>query len=272
MVTLACARGAVSNGRFGAALGRAFFAGAFALPGAALLLRVATVPDLSAQPHPKLSVNACIHGFYAVLDRADETLALQLVSLDGAGARVLQLRLKHSTPQELRAAAAMARAVTRQHGAALIINDDVELALSVGAEGVHLGQTDLPIMAARERVMAHRAALPSAVAAELAPFWIGISTHTPAQVTAACRSGADYIGCGPVFATTTKANPEPVIGLIGLRNACTLATVPVVAIGGISDVQATAIYAAGAHAICAISAVNNAADVAAAGRLLARQF
>ena len=268
-MTLACARGAVSSGRFGAALGRAFFAGAFALPGAAGLLRVATVPDLSAQPHPKLSVNACIRGFYAVLDRVSEGLAHQLVSTEHAGARVMQLRLKGVTPQELRAAAEMARRVTHQHGAALIINDDVELALSIGAQGVHLGQTDMPIMAARERVMAYRAALSTEAAAALASFWIGISTHTPSQVTAACRGGADYIGCGPVFPTTTKANPDPVIGLVGLRGACELATVPVVAIGGVTVQQAAAIYAAGAAAICAISAVNNAADIAAAGRLLA---
>ncbi|MBP9085994.1 MAG: thiamine phosphate synthase [Kofleriaceae bacterium] len=226
--------------------------------------------DLSAQLRPKLSVSTCIRGFYAVLDRDDETLAQQLVSLDHAGARVLQVRLKMASPQQLRATAVMARRITQLHGAALIINDDITLALQIGAEGVHLGQTDIPIMAAREQSMAYRAGLAADVAANLAPFWIGISTHTPSQVINACKAGANYIGCGPVYATTTKTNPDPVIGLQGLQAACRLATVPVVAIGGITAPHATAVYGAGAAAICAISAVNNSADISQAARLFAR--
>lgn len=226
--------------------------------------------DLSAQRRPKLSVITCIHGFYAVLDRDDETLAQRLVSLDHAGARVLQVRLKAASPQNLRAAAFMARRITQLHGAALIINDDITLALEIGAEGVHLGQTDVPIRAAREQAMAYRAGLPAEVAAVLLPFWIGISTHTPNQVITACKAGANYIGCGPVYATATKVNPDPIIGLQGLQAACRLSTVPVVAIGGIATPQATAVYATGAAAICAISAVNNSNDVARTGRGFAR--
>lgn len=259
-------RGALVSGCLGV------FAGADALRADAGLLRVTTVSDLSAQWRPKLSVITCIRGFYAVLDRDDEALAEQLVSLDHAGARVLQVRLKAASPQQLRATAIMARRITQQHGAALIINDDITLALEIGAEGVHLGQTDVPIMAAREQVMAYRAGLSADVAATLAPFWIGISTHTPSQVTSACKAGANYIGCGPVYATTTKANPDPVIGLQGLQGACRLSTVPVVAIGGIAIQHATAVYATGAAAICAISAVNNSTDVTRAGKLFARPF
>jgi thiamine-phosphate pyrophosphorylase len=218
----------------------------------------------------RLSVSMCIRGFYAVLDRDDEALAQQLVSLDHAGARVLQVRLKAASPQQLRATAVMARRITQLHGAALIINDDIKLALEIGAEGVHLGQTDVPIMAAREQIMAYRAGLPAEVAATLQPFWIGISTHSPSQVTNACKAGANYIGCGPVYATTTKANPDPVIGLQGLQGACRLATVPVVAIGGIATQHATAVYATGVAAICAISAVNHSTDIAQAGRRFAR--
>ena len=226
--------------------------------------------DFSAQWRPKLSVTTCIRGFYAVLDRDDETLAQQLVGLDHAGARVLQVRLKAASPQQFRATALMARRLTRLHGAALIINDDVALALEIGAEGVHLGQTDLPIMAAREQIMAYRAGLPAEVAATLLPFWIGISTHTPSQVANACKAGANYIGCGPVYPTATKTNADPVIGLQGLQGACRMATVPVVAIGGITPSNAAAVYASGAAAICAISAVNTSTDVSRAGRLFAR--
>jgi thiamine-phosphate pyrophosphorylase len=133
-------------------------------------------------------------------------------------------------------------------GAALIVNDRLDVALAAGADGVHLGQDDLPIEAARR------------IAGGL---WIGVSTHDVAQVRAACAAGADYLGFGPVFATTTKANPDPVAGLAGLAAACAAAGgVPVVAIGGVTAAAAPAIYRAGARAICAISAVNRAADVA----------
>jgi thiamine-phosphate pyrophosphorylase len=193
-----------------------------------------------------------IRGFYAVLDADDEALARALVG----AARVLQVRIKPPDggpgAAELVRIARMARRVCDAAGAALIVNDRVDVALAAGADGVHLGQTDLPIDAARR----------------CAPgLWIGVSTHDVAQVRAACVAGADYLGFGPVFATTTKANPDPVQGLAGLAAAVRAAAgVPVVAIGGIRPEDVAAIYAAGAHAICAIGAVNRAADVAATAR------
>jgi thiamine-phosphate pyrophosphorylase len=226
------------------------------------------VSDLSAQSRPKLSVNTTIRGFYAVLDRADEDFTRRLVSHEHGGARVLQLRIKPRSPKSLDDVARMAREVTRRYGAALIINDDLELALSVGADGVHLGQEDMSLRDARERVMGYRATLNPAHAQHLPPFWIGISTHNLEQVTAACRGGADYLGFGPVFATLTKKDPDAVVGMDLLRAACAAATVPVVAIGGITAERVPSLYQAGASAICAISAVNNSLDPSFAARLM----
>ncbi len=200
-----------------------------------------------------------VRGFYAVLDRDDEALAHQLVSAQGAGARVLQLRIKPDIPltaNELCRLGRMARVVCDQHGAALIVNDRLDVALACQADGCHLGQDDLPLADAR-----------AALAACGRPLWLGISTHNLEQVRAAVAGGADYLGFGPVFATRTKANPDPVVGVAGLAEAVRAAgSVPVVAIGGIGLEDAAAVYAAGAAAICAISAVNGAEDVAKAGR------
>jgi thiamine-phosphate pyrophosphorylase len=207
-----------------------------------------------------MQVTTAIRGFYAVLDRDDEVLARALLS---AGARVLQLRLKPgpsaatATSTATRAvvqAARMARRVCAEFAAALIINDRFDVALLVGAHGVHLGQHDLPLAAVRAVVGSR--------------LWIGISTHDLAQVTSACAGGADYVGYGPVFQTSTKRNPDPTQGLIALGHAVNMASVPVVAIGGITPSQASAVYATGAAAICAISAVNQAGDITSAARAL----
>lgn len=212
-------------------------------------------------------VSRWLRGFYAVLDRDDEALAEQLVSAGGAGASALQLRIKPDTPVsalELCRIGRMARRICDRHGAALVVNDRLDVALAVGADAVHLGQTDLSLGDAR-----------AALAAAGRPLAIGISTHTLAQVAAAVAGGADYLGYGPVFATRTKANPDPVVGLdgpAGLAAAVRAAgTVPVVAIGGMVPEVAAAVYAAGAAAICAISSVNAAPEVAAAGRAMGRR-
>jgi len=199
-------------------------------------------------------VRDAIRGFYAVLDRDDEALARSLAG----EARVLQVRIKPSAGRcdvaELVRIARMARRVCDDAGAALIVNDRIDVALAAGADGVHLGQTDLPIEAARR------------VSGKL---WIGISTHNVAQVRAACDAGADYLGFGPVFATSTKQHPDPVQGVAGLRAAVAAAgDRPIVAIGGITAANVDDIYCTGAHAICAISAVNEARDP----RNTARQF
>ncbi|MBK7075115.1 MAG: thiamine phosphate synthase [Myxococcales bacterium] len=202
---------------------------------------------------------ARIRGFYAILDADDEGLAAALVDPAGCAAPVLQVRLKHARTSELLAAAQMARRVTRAANALLIVNDRLDVALAADADGVHLGQDDLPLAAAIHALGAARARM-----------LIGVSTHDLAQVAAAVAGGADYLGFGPVFPTATKANPDPVVGVDGLREACARAgQVPVVAIGGVGVGAAGALHAAGAAAACAISAVNAASDPAAAARALA---
>lgn len=199
-----------------------------------------------------------ISGFYAVLDRDDEALARALLA---SGARVLQVRIKPERPAtagQLVRAGRMARRVCTEHGAALVMNDRIDVALAVGADGVHLGQTDLPLAVARS------------IAGRL---WIGISTHDLDQVHAARAAGADYIGYGPVFATSTKRNPDAVQGVAALREAVAAAgEMPVVAIGGITAGHVPELYGAGVAAICAIGAVTGAADVTAAARAFARDI
>lgn len=201
-----------------------------------------------------MSVRDAIRGFYAVIDRDDEALARALV----AEARVLQVRIKPrggpARADDVLRVARMARRVCDDAGAALIVNDRVDVAIAADADGVHLGQTDLPLDEVRR----------------LAPeLWIGLSTHDLAQVRAACEAGADYLGFGPVFATVTKHNPDPVQGLDGLVAAVAAASGrPVVAIGGITAARVGDVYRSGVHAVCAISAVNDAPDP----RDTARQF
>jgi thiamine-phosphate pyrophosphorylase len=198
-------------------------------------------------------------GFYAVLDRDDEQLARTLVG--PGGARVLQVRVKppsagsHRSPgvDDIVRVARMARRVCSAAGACLIVNDRIDIALAVGADGVHLGQTDIPL--------ADACAL---VGTRLA---IGVSTHDLQQVLRAVDLAPAYIAYGPVFATTTKENPDPVQGIPALAAAVKAAgSIPVVAIGGITRHAAAQIYATGAASICAISAVNAAPDVRVAVR------
>jgi thiamine-phosphate pyrophosphorylase len=199
-----------------------------------------------------LGVRAALRaGFYAVLDRDDEQLARSLVG--PGGARVLQVRLKPALPDEVVRVARMARRICDEAGARLVINDRIDIALAVGADGVHLGQTDIPLAAACTLVGTRLA--------------IGISTHDLEQVQRAAQLAPAYIAYGPIFTTTTKQNPDPVQGIDALRIAVKAAgTIPVVAIGGITPTTARQVFAARATSICAISAVNSAPDLAASAR------
>ena len=196
-----------------------------------------------------------LSGFYAVLDREDEDLARMLVG--PGGAKILQVRIKPGEARDIVRVAKLARKICDDAGATLVINDRIDIALAVRADAVHLGQTDL--------------ALPDARAIAGDRLAIGISTHNLPQVEAAVAQRPDYIAYGPIFATSTKQNPDPVQGLDALRIAVEAAgKIPVVAIGGITPSQAADVYASGASSICAISAVNNAPDVVAAARAFAR--
>jgi thiamine-phosphate pyrophosphorylase len=199
-----------------------------------------------------------MRGFYAVVDNPAslaEGRALAEALVRG-GACAIQVRVKRGPA---RAFVELARAVRKVVAEVpLIVNDRLDVALIAGADGVHLGQDDLPLASAR------------AIAPKLI---IGVSTHDPAQAAAAARLGADYVGFGPVFPTATKENPDPVQGLEGLAAAVAAAgRVPVVAIGGITVERAADVARAGAAAACAISAVNRAPDVVAAARAIAAVF
>lgn len=142
-------------------------------------------------------------------------------------------------------------------GVVLIINDRCDLALAVEADGVHLGQRDLPLAHARSLMGTEKI--------------IGISTHRVDQVQEAARGGADYIGFGPIFETGTKADHEPIVGLEGLHQARMQTAVPIFAIGGIELGNITQVKGAGADGVALVSAVAKAPDVGAAVRaLLAR--
>lgn len=158
-----------------------------------------------------------------------------------AGVSHVQLRAKRLAGGDLLSLADRVSAALRTSGATLIVNDRVDVAAAVGA-GVHLGQHDLPVAAAR------RLLGPAAV--------IGRSTHTPGELAAALAEPISYVAYGPVFATATKANPDPVVGLGGVAAAARVARVagrPLVAIGGITLATAAAVTAAGADAVAVIS-------------------
>jgi thiamine-phosphate pyrophosphorylase len=132
----------------------------------------------------------------------------------------------------------------------LLVDDDLGLALAAGAGGVHLGQDDLPVAAAR--------------AAAPRPFVVGATATTAAQAREAEADGADYVGFGPVFPTRSKAAPAPVKGLDGLAAVCREVKIPVVAIAGITPERVAAVLDAGAHGVAVMTAVTTADDPRAA--------
>lgn len=165
-----------------------------------------------------------------------------------AGARIIQYRNKTADSRRLYDEARAIRELCAGSGTRLIINDRIDIALAVGADGVHIGQEDLPYDEARRLLGA------GAI--------IGVTVHDVEEAVAAERAGADYLGVSPVFSTGTKSDagtPCGVETLAAVRRAC---RVPVVAIGGIDLSNADECIAAGADMICAISAVVTRPDVA----------
>lgn len=192
--------------------------------------------------------------FYAMVDPAGghEPAALARLLLD-AGARMMQLRLKHASSRDLLAAARAITAMCRAHGAMLIVDDRVDIAMLAGAAGVHLGQEDLPLEAAR------RLAGPEMI--------IGISTHSVEQARAAERGGADYIGFGPMYPGGLRDNAAGQ-GLDRLREVRAALRIPIVAIGGVTEATVPAVLAAGAEACAIITDVVRAPDIAAKVRAI----
>jgi thiamine-phosphate pyrophosphorylase len=169
------------------------------------------------------------------------------------GADIVQLRDKETPPEELLGKARALRELTRRYGVPFIVNDYPELALEAEADGVHLGQEDMPIAEARRRLGEDKI--------------IGISTHTIGQAREAVRAGADYIGVGPVYPTPTKPG-RAAAGLEFVRQAAAEIAIPWVAIGGITLGNADEVLDAGARRLCAVSAIVGSPDPEAASRAL----
>jgi len=169
------------------------------------------------------------------------------------GGRIIQLRNKQIARRDLFALAKKFRETTARAGVLLIINDAIDVALAVDADGVHLGQDDLPLEAARR----------------IAPdMLIGISTHNVAQAKAACAGGADYINIGPVFPTGTKEHLETFLGPEGIREISPHVTAPFTVMGGIKESNIDQVLDAGARRVALVTAVTQAPDMAEAVRAL----
>ena len=155
------------------------------------------------------------------------------------GASLIQLREKVAPSREFYDAALEVMAIARDSDVRIIINDRVDIALAVGAHGVHLGQTDLPPDRAREILG------PKAI--------IGFSTHSHKQAREAIRQPVDYIAVGPIYATSTKTDHEPIVGIDGLRQVrSSIQDFPLVAIGGITGENAASVLSSGADSVAII--------------------
>ena len=157
------------------------------------------------------------------------------------GADTVQFRQKHGTTRELITTAQSMQAVCEQHEMPLIVNDRADIALAVNAMGAHFGQDDMPVSIGRQ-ILSTKAI-------------IGASARTEEKILAAISEGADYIGFGPIYGTSSKTDAEAAKGLERLRRMCDIAACPVIAIGGITVQTAADVIRAGAHGIAVISAV-----------------
>jgi thiamine-phosphate pyrophosphorylase len=191
-----------------------------------------------------------LSGLYIILDPSvcpDRSLTDVLKEAATAGGRVFQYRNKSASMKEAYVEALVLRKVALDTGVTFIVNDRCDLALAVDADGVHLGQEDLPLDLAR-KVMG-----PDKL--------IGISTHNPDQVRKATAGKPDYLGFGPIFKPGSKQDHDPVVGLEGLQAMRKLTSLPVFAIGGIQIDLAGEVMRAGANGVAVISAILKAPDI-----------
>ena len=197
--------------------------------------------DLARQP---------ISGVYVILDPSvcsERPLRDALLLSAKAGAKLFQYRNKTAPMKEAYAEALPLRQAAADLGVLFIVNDRCDLALAVDADGVHLGQEDLPYAEARKVMGPNRI--------------IGLSTHNADQVREADRLKPDYIGFGPIFKPGSKQDHDPIVGVAGLRAIRSLTPLPIFAIGGITLDQVGEVMRAGANGIAVISAVLKAPDI-----------
>jgi thiamine-phosphate pyrophosphorylase len=192
---------------------------------------------------------------YPILDAGCFADAAEMFSaaeeFAASGITLLQYRNKSGNARQM---LAQARELRADVGASvkLIMNDRADLCLAASFNGLHIGQDDLSPEAARSIIGPAR--------------WLGVSTHNPEQLAEADKTTADYLAIGPIFATSSKANPDPTVGLDGLRRARQLTRKPLVAIGGITRANARSVIDAGADSVAVIS------DLLMAPRKSAEQF
>ncbi len=195
---------------------------------------------------------------YPIVDVAtlgDRPVGPAVAAVVAGGARLVQFRGKGLPDRRFLALAAEALAAARRGGAMLVVNDRPDVAVILGADGVHLGQDDLE---------------PRAVRSLLSPgTLLGVSTHDLEQLRRARDEPVDYVAIGPVFATRSKAEPDPVVGLATVRAARALTSRPLIAIGGITEDNARSVAEAGADGLAVISALLSQPDHAAAARRFA---
>ncbi len=169
------------------------------------------------------------------------------------GASVVQLREKNASSMELFRLAQRVKQVTDKYGVPLIINDRLDICMAVGAAGVHLGQSDLPCAEARKILGANKI--------------IGVSAATPEEAAKAQSDGADYLGVGAVFSTSTKTNTRPVTKDT-IRRIRAAVTIPFVVIGGVNQQNISQLYGLGIDGAAVISAVISQPDITAAAKAM----
>jgi thiamine-phosphate pyrophosphorylase len=168
-------------------------------------------------------------------------------SLVDAGVCLVQYRNKRATARELFESSQELAAFFKPHQVRFIVNDRADVAALTDADGVHVGQEDLGVAEARAVIGAGK--------------WVGVSTHNEQQVVEAAGSSADYVAVGPIFATGSKMNPDPVVGVGLVRRARAMMEKPIVAIGGITVERAAEVLEAGADSVAVISDILAAEDV-----------
>lgn len=191
-----------------------------------------------------------LSGLYIILDPSVDPgrpLVEVLAMATQAGVSLFQYRNKYAAMKDAYIEAMTLRQAAKKSGVLFIVNDRCDLALAIDADGVHLGQDDMPLDLAR-KVMG-----PDKL--------IGISTHNPDQVREATAGKPDYLGFGPIFTPGSKQDHDPIVGLEGLRAIRRLTSLPIFAIGGIQIEQAGEVIQAGANGVAVISAVLKAPDI-----------
>jgi thiamine-phosphate pyrophosphorylase len=191
---------------------------------------------------------------YVILDAAflNTPVTECAQELAAAGVRLLQYRQKGTSARELLDTSRQLVAILSPNGASLIVNDRPDVAALAGAAGVHVGQDDLEADQARAIVGSKT--------------WVGVSTHNLEQFRRAAASSADYIAVGPIFATSSKSNPDPTVGMEFIRQVRPLTRKPIIGIGGITLERAREVLSAGVDSLAVISDILRARDPGARAR------